>query len=303
MKYAPIALFVYNRIDHTKKTVEALQKNKLADKSELFVFSDGARGKKDESAVKDVRVYIRSITGFKNITIAESMKNKGLADSIISGVTDIINAHERIIVLEDDIVTSSYFLKYMNDALTLYENDKNIASIHGYMYPIVAKLPETFFIKGADCWGWATWKRGWDLFENDGKKLLNELKKKKLKKEFNFFGAYPYMRMLESQILGINNSWAIRWYASAFLSNRLTLYPGRSLVRNIGMDASGTHSGDTNDYDVELLEGPIRVERQETKEDAHAKRMMVDYFETLKYNSTFSNIKFFAKKILLCFQK
>ena len=183
---APIALIVYNRLTNTKETVNALSKNMLAKESDLTIFSDGPKADKDIEKVNEVRNYLKTITGFKSITIIESAVNKGLAASIISGVTEIVNKYTRIIVLEDDLVTSPYFLTYMNDALEMYENEEKVASIHGFIYPVKKELPETFFIKGADCWGWATWKRAWDLFESDGLKLLNELKNRKLTKEFNF---------------------------------------------------------------------------------------------------------------------
>jgi len=303
MKFSPIVLFVYNRLEHTKKTIEALQKNDLAKDSELFIFSDGFKGEGDKSEVNKVRFFLKSISGFKSVAIIKREENLGLARSIIEGVTEIVGKYGKIIVLEDDLVTSPYFLKYMNDSLEFYKDNNEVISIHGYVYPIKDKLPETFFIKGADCWGWATWKRGWDIFENDGKKLLRELKDKKLTKEFDFFGTYPYMRMLESQILRLNDSWAIRWYASAFLANKLTLYPGHSLIKNIGMDASGTHSGITNLYNVDLANNFIDIEKQEVKEDVQIKISFANYFRGLKENSIISKIKFIIKKFLLCLKK
>lgn len=267
---AAIALFVYNRPWHTKQAIEALQKNKLAKESDLIIFSDGPKGEGRESVVanqisavggqktdhrqpitdyriQEVREYIRTITGFKSLRIVERERNLGLANSIISGVTEVVNKYGKIIVLEDDLVTSPYFLQYMNDALNLYENEEKVISIHGYVYPIEG-LPETFFLKGADCWGWATWKRGWDLFEADGKKLLTQLKEKKLLKRFDFDEAYPYTKMLKDQIEGKNDSWAIRWYASALIHDKLTLYPGKSLVKNIGTDSSGTHGDNLKNF-------------------------------------------------------
>ena len=169
MSLAPIVLFAYNRLEHLKKTINALQKNILALDSELYIFSDGAKNEETLQQINKVREYIKTITGFKSITIIERKENLGLANSIISGVTEIVNKYGKIIVLEDDMVTSRHFLKYMNDALDYYENENRVIGIHGYIYPVKKELPNTFFIKGADCWGWATWKRGWDLFEHDGK--------------------------------------------------------------------------------------------------------------------------------------
>ena len=175
MSLAPIALFVYNRLEHLEKTINALQNNILALDSELYIFSDGAKDEKSSEQVNKIRKYIKTISEFKKIIVIEREKNLGLANSIISGVTEVINKYGKIIVLEDDMVTSRYFLKYMNEALEYYENEDRVISIHGYIYPVKKELPNTFFMKGADCWGWATWKRGWDLFEHDGKKLLQEL--------------------------------------------------------------------------------------------------------------------------------
>jgi hypothetical protein len=118
-------------------------------------------------------------------------------------------------------------------------------------------VPETFFLKGADCWGWATWRRGWELFESDGKKLLRQLKDANLLRRFDFDGAYSYSKMLKDQIKGKNNSWAVRWYASALLQDKLTLYPGKSFLKNIGLDASGTHHDNNNAYCTELTETPV----------------------------------------------
>ncbi|MBL7057748.1 glycosyltransferase [Patescibacteria group bacterium] len=261
MPIAPIALFVYNRPEHTRKTIEALRKNDLAIESNLIIFSDGPKNKDAAVGVHEVRKYLKSISGFKTVDIVEREENYGLAKSIINGVTEIVNNYGKIVVLEDDLVTSKYFLKYMNDALDMYECDRQVASINGYIYPIKEDLPETFFIKGADCWGWGTWKRGWDMFEADGQKLLNELREKKLTKKFDFDNAYPYSQMLKMQIVGLNNSWAIRWHASAFLKNKLTLYPGKSLVHNIGNDDSGTHSGTYSMFDVEVSGVPILIKK------------------------------------------
>ena len=162
-------LFVYNRLNCTKRTLEALQKNELASKSELFIYSDAAKNENDLEKVAKVREYIKNIDGFKKIIIRKRKANTGLAGSIINGVTKIVNKYGKIIVLEDDLVTSRYFLRFMNEALEAYENEPRVASIHGYIYPI-NNLPEAFFIKGADCWGWATWNNKWSIFERDGKK-------------------------------------------------------------------------------------------------------------------------------------
>ncbi len=253
----PIALFVYNRPDHTRRTIEALKKNLLFQESDLFVFSDAPKSAVHAESVCEVRQYIRQIDGFKSVTIVERKTNLGLARSIIDGVTSIVNKYGHIIVLEDDMVTSPHFLTYMNEALEKYADVDRVVSIHGYVYPVEQPLPEAFFLPGADCWGWATWRRGWAYYNSDGQFLLDELKRRKLIRAFDFNGTYPFSKMLEGQIKGTNDSWAVRWYASAFLADKLTLYPGRSLVHNIGNDNSGTHCGKSSDLDAKLSNIPI----------------------------------------------
>ncbi|OGI20890.1 MAG: glycosyl transferase [Candidatus Melainabacteria bacterium RIFOXYA12_FULL_32_12] len=284
MSLAPIALFVYNRLEHLEKTINALQNNILALDSELYIFSDGAKDEKSSEQVNKIRKYIKTISEFKKIIVIEREKNLGLANSIISGVTEVINKYGKIIVLEDDMVTSRYFLKYMNEALEYYENEDRVISIHGYIYPVKKELPNTFFMKGADCWGWATWKRGWDLFEHDGKKLLQELENKKLTYEFDFNGSYIYIDILKAQVTGINSSWAIRWYASAFLKDRLTLYPGKSLVQNIGLDGIGTHCKITNVYDSNLADNRIKIDCISLKENKSARKQIEKYFRSISSN-------------------
>jgi hypothetical protein len=282
MTFAPIALFVYNRIRHLRKTVEALIKNEIAEKSDLFIFSDGPRTDADAGKVAEVRDYLKTIQGFKSVTISTRARNLGLSHSIISGVTEVVDEYGRIIVLEDDISASPYFLKYMNGALDLYRDCEDVISIHGYVYPVRAELPETFFLRGADCWGWATWKRGWESFEPDGRKLLTELKGKKLEKQFDVNGSYPFTKMLKDQVAGKNDSWAIRWHASAFLRNRLTLYPGVSLVRNIGTDESGRHCLRTHVFDAGTAVEPVHLRKIPIEESHSALKVLEDYFNSIK---------------------
>lgn len=256
---APIALFVYNRLDHTRLTLEALRRNALAAESDLIIFSDAARTSAAEPGVKAVRDYVKNVDGFKSIAIIERPQNLGLAKSVIDGITSICKLYGRVIAVEDDLVTSPHFLRYMNDALTRYEHEERVISIHGYIYPVQEMLPETYFLRGADCWGWATWARGWALFDADAKKLYDAILARGESREFDFDGHYGYTAMLRAQIEGRVNSWAILWHASAFLANKLTLYPGTSLVLNIGNDDSGTHSKRTGVFDGYLASRQIAV--------------------------------------------
>ena len=168
-------------------------------------------------------------------------------------------------------MTSRYFLRYMNEGLDLYEDQPDVICIHGYVYPGKQSLPETFLLKGADCWGWATWRRGWELFRTDGATLLEELERTALIREFDFDGTFPFSQMLRDQISGRNDSWAIRWYASAFLSNKLTLYPGRSLVHNIGNDSSGIHCEPSTFFDVQVSDAPVTLAKLPSQQNERAR--------------------------------
>ncbi len=271
MSLAPIALFVYNRPTHTRITIEALARNRLAADSDLLVFSDGPRSPEHAAAVEAVRAYVRGISGFRSVTLTCRERNLGLAQSIIGGVTQVCSERGRVIVVEDDLVTSPHFLSYMNAGLDLYEPDDAVASIHGYVYPVDQALPETFFLLGADCWGWATWRRSWQVFNPDGAALLAELQRRNLVRAFNYDGSSQHARMLELQVQKKNDSWAIRWHASACLAGKLTLYPGRSLVCNIGF-MEGTHFTDYDFPDVVLTDQPIKLERLACRhnEECHA---------------------------------
>lgn len=255
---APIVLFTFKRPEHARRTLESLAKNPEFESSTLFVYCDGARNEAESVQVEETRKLVRDWP-HPNKTIFERDRNWGLANSIIDGVTHQCNAHGSVIVLEDDMVVSKFFLNYMNTALLKYQDDDRVISIHGWLFPTDKYLPETFFLLGADCWGWATWRRGWKIFNSDGQYLFNELKRRKLTRTFDCNGAYQFTKMLEGQIKGNNDSWAVRWYASAFLAGKFTLYPGRSLVHNIGNDNSGTHCDESGKYDVKLSNVPIET--------------------------------------------
>ena len=252
--YAPIVLFVYNRPNHTKQVLEALLANELAHQSEIFIYSDAPKSQNDEINVVEVRKYIKKISGFKNITIIEREKNFGLANSIIDGVGKVINKYGKVIVLEDDIVTSPNFLQFMNNALDFYSDNKSIMSISGYMYP--CEIPYSYkkdilLFNRFSSWGWGMWSDRWnlinfDITEND--KIFHD---KNLQKQFNVGGEDLY-NMLLLQLQGKINSWAIRTALASALHNMVTVYPINSLVKNIGFDNSGIHCGETHVYDIVL---------------------------------------------------
>ena len=282
MSHTAITLFAYNRPIHTKKTVASLLECKEAASFDFIVFCDGPKDDSSQVQVDAVRAYLNSITGFKSVKIITSQVNKGLASSIISGVTKVLKDYASIIVLEDDMIVSPHFLTYMNDGLEKYQNDDRVISIHGYVYPVDQDLPETFFLKGADCWGWGTWRRGWNLFNPDGQQLLDEIVRRDLSRDFDFNFSSNYCEMLEEQIAGKNDSWAIRWYASAFLADKLTMYPGRSLVHNIGNDGSGTHCGSSTSHDTVLSASPINLKAVEVKHSEIGALAFEEFFSRQK---------------------
>lgn len=266
MTYAPIALFTYNRPDKTQRVLESLMQNAEAKDSDLFIFSDGPKNEKAVEGVRKNREYLKSLTSnaltskqFKTISIIEREKNWGLANSLIAGITEVINKYGRVIVVEDDLILSPYFLKFMNDGLEKYKNEDKVSSITAFVPDVKEELPETYFLSFFHCWGWATWKRAWDLLEEDPKVLLRKLRFKTNK--FNVGGAFGNYSILLCQKLGLVDSWYIRLYASFFLNNKLTLFPRRSLIRNGGMDGSGTHSKEyeNSPFNVTFSTTPIIV--------------------------------------------
>lgn len=277
--YAPILLFVYNRPEHVRRNIQALLKNELAAESELFIYSDAAKDETSQAAVKEVRAFIRSIQGFKKITITERAENWGLARSIIDGVTTQINRYGRVIVLEDDLVVAPHFLQFMNDAMETYRDEERVGHIQACDFTHDPSLPDTFLIKWTGSWGWGTWDRAWKHFNADGKALLTELESRKLTYTFDFNGKYGYTRMLRRQIEGKNNSWAIRWNASLFLKGILSLNVGKSLVQNEGFDGSGTNCGGGGLYASELYMERLPVKKiSPIEENIQARNAYVRYY-------------------------
>lgn len=276
---APILLFVYIRPDHVRRCVESLLNNQLAADSELYIYSDAAKQEADKPAVSAVREYVHTISGFQRVTITERTENWGLARSIIDGVTTMTNRYGRVIVVEDDLVAAPYFLQFMNDALETYKDEERVCHIQACDFTKDAALPETFLIKWTGSWGWATWQRAWRLFEPDGAKLLQELEARKLTRQFDFNGKYGFTRMLRRQIAGKNNSWAIRWNATLFLQDKLSLNVGRSLIQNDGFDGSGTNCGGGGLYDSDLWMQPLEVKKiTPIEENMQARRCFERYY-------------------------
>ena len=240
---APICLFTYNRLEETKLTIEALQNNFLASDSKLFIFSDGPKNENSRSKVQAIRNYIHSIKGFKNVHVFESKTNKGLATSIIEGVTTIINEYDRVIVLEDDLITTPNFLNFMNQALEFYDSDKKIQSINGFSLDLESTKryeKDVFFMNRTYSWGWATWRNKWDLCEFDEKYIRDSLNSNDIKEFKKYFGE-DIFRMLLSSLNGVNDSWYVRWVYSHFINSHFSVYPVESKVFNIGYGTDATH--------------------------------------------------------------
>jgi len=289
---APIALFVYNRPEHTRRTISYLQKNALADESRLFIFSDAPKTDEDKAKVDEVRQLVKEVTGFKSVKITERKKNLGLAESIISGVTQLVNEYGTVIVFEDDLLSSPYTLQYFNEALTHYKNSEKVMHIGAYMYNIDKRgLPQTFFFRAATSWGWATWARAWNDFEPDVDVLLKQFDQKKIS-QFSIEGAMNFWKQLQGFKAGKNDSWAIRWYASIFLKGGLTLNPVASLVNNIGNDGSGVHSNKENMYAVQPAQQPVTQFPTEIKENPLAYQAIKNFLKNRKGNILQRGIRF-----------
>lgn len=264
---APVALFAHRRRDHLERVVAALQANAGASDTPLVVFVDGPRTPDEAAQVAQVREFVGRIDGFASVDVIAREHNLGLAQSITTGVAQTLDRWGTVIVLEDDTVVGPHFLDYMNDGLRVYADDERVASIHGYVYPMDVDLPDTFFMRGGDCWGWATWSRAWAHFDADGSRLRERLRASGAMDEWDFDGWSGLAPMLDGQIAGDVDSWAVRWSAATFLDGMYTLYPGRSLVHNIGNDGSGSHGGDSSRFDVEPYAGRVDVRPIEVVED------------------------------------
>jgi len=243
-KLAPIIVFTYKRLDTLHKTISSLQLNALASESLVYIFSDAAKSINDEAPVNEVRKYLHTIAGFKEVNIIERESNMGLANSIITGVSKIINEYGKAIVVEDDLLLAPNFLMFMNRALDFYERNLKVYSISGYIFNIKPNndIPyDVFFIKRHCSWGWAMWKDRWNEIDWDVEDF-NEFKNSKLKQRaFNGIGS-DLSSSLTRQMNGEINSWAIRCVYNQFKKQTYTVYPLKSKVINLGFGAGATHT-------------------------------------------------------------
>ncbi len=251
---APIAIFAYNRLAHLKQTVKSLQKCRLSDVSELYIFSDGAKNKSDTENIAEIKTFTAQVKGFYRVNIINRNENFGLAKSIITGVSELINKYGKIIVLEDDLVVSTDFLEYMNEALDYYQGNSRIFSISAYSGAI--KIPENyhedvFLLKRINSWGWATWKNRWETVDWQMSYFQQFIKNKKQRDLFNKGGLDLTMMLLKQYQKKIN-SWAIRFNYACFAQNKYNIYPVGTKVVNIGTDGSGTNLKKTSRFKNKL---------------------------------------------------
>ncbi|MEM3068193.1 MAG: hypothetical protein QXX91_06110 [Thermoplasmata archaeon] len=302
---APIVLFVYNRPWHARQTLEALSKNLLADKSKLFIYADGPKEnttKEQLVKIKEVKKLISEKQWCAEVQIVEREKNLGLGNSVIAGVTEIVNKFGKIIVLEDDLITSVGFLKYMNDALNFYENEERVMHVSGYMFPVknAEEIPETFFLNLTSCWGWGTWARAWGTADFNSMHLLDKIGNSERISEFvidNSTGFYSLLQqnaVLEQKnktsIEIIRNdskwNWDICWYATVFLQEGLCLHPRLSLVRNIGHDNQGVHCKSgwwSRIYNQQKITDYITVQPIELKKNVEASKAVESFYKKLAH--------------------
>ena len=301
MNISPIIIFTYNRLDHLDALICSLKKNILFEKSKVIVYSDGPKNLIDVDRIKKIRIYLKKNLISNNSEIIERTVNLGLSKNVIGGISQAFKTYDQLVILEDDLEVSPFFLNYMNDALNLYSSAENVSSISGYMYPIDSKnfSNDYFFLKLVESWGWGTWKRAWNNFETDSIKLKNEIDKRKLVKEFNFSSGISYYEMLKSNINGLNDSWAVRWYASTFLKNMNTLFPSKSFVKNTGVDDSGENCSYTTVYDTLVNFDYKKLEKIDSLELLSDRLLVQSFFRKIKYkrylDNVFNKIKNFIK--------
>jgi len=241
----PIAVFVYNRPDHTRQLIESLLNCARLDECAVHIFCDGAKKPEYEQSVQSARVVAREFASRLNATILERDENLGLARSIVTGVTELCEKYGSVIVLEDDFILHPFFLDFMLQSLDRYADDELVAQVAGFTFPITdASLQnDAFFLPATSSWGWATWQRAWKLFSWETESALQILDADpQLMRRFDMDGSFPCSDMLRLAANGKVDSWAIRWYWSVFQVGKLIIYPRRSLVWQNGFDETATHT-------------------------------------------------------------
>lgn len=301
-KYFPIVIFCYNRLKHLQQTFYFLKKNENSKKHKVIIFSDGPKNKNDEKKVFLIREYLKTINHFKEIIVIERRKNLGLHDNIVSGVSETLKNYEAAIFLEDDLQTNKKFLVNMNYLISKFKNQKKIGCISGYSYPfkIKKKYPNIYFLKGAECWGWATWSDRWKYFIKDGYKIYNYLKKNNQLNEFDF--SKGNLKNLKKTLKNSKFSWAIKWHGSLFINKKLTIFSKYPSVNNFGFDASGENCnyGHNIYFNKNIKKNSIiqlKNKKIDLSEDMEIKKDLLKFFNKNK-TSNYKKIIGYTKKLI-----
>lgn len=288
--FAPIAYFAFNRPLYTARTLAALGANPEAASTDLHVFVDGARDARDQAAVDEVLRMAQAAAGFRSVSVHAAASNQGLYRSITQGVSQVVAQAGRVIVVEDDILASPYFLSYMNDGLETYHDVSEVGCIHAYS-PAMQGFPDFFFLRGGDCWGWATWADRWQLYRAQTRDMIGEMVASRQLKAFLDINGHHSLAHLIKRAKGRNQSWAANWHASLFLASRLTLHPGRSFVENIGNDGTGTHAAVSDAYSTSIRTSYEGIGRPHPLHDERSAHLMRDFLDDVAHESLARRIR------------
>ena len=296
MQLAPIALFCFNRPWHVQQTIESLQKNPLAKDSILYIYSDGPRNAQEKLKTDAVRAYIGQIGGFKNVIVRAQEHNLGLANSVIAGVSEVIQKHGSVVVMEDDLLCTTDFLDYINKALHTYQYDDTILSVTGFLFPI--SIPTSYqsdvcVLPRPSSLGWATWLPKWqkaDFLVPDFKDFMADVP---AQTAFNAGGEDLTLMLLKQQ-MGVVNSWAVRWAHTHFKQNAFCLYPVRSKIQHIGADGTGSETGKTDKLDTNIFEGNVHFETA-PKPDPQIIKNLQAFFKQKPHRRLINYWKYFRK--------
>lgn len=295
---APVLLFTYNRPEETRQTLAALQKNVGAEATELFVFSDAPVNTDAESGVRQVRDLLRTVTGFRSVTVVEQERNLGLADSVIGGVTKLFREYESLIVLEDDLLTAPNFLPFMNSALWLYRDCPEVWSVSGFSFPLnypAAYIYDAAFGVRASSWGWATWRERWKKVDwnlSDYEEFLTDI----VAKRRFLQGGSDMCRMLQRQKTGRIDSWAIRFCYAQFRNQAYDVFPRVSKVCSIGFGRDATNTGGMGGRFATVLDDGLQTDF------SFPEKIKVDDMLLRQFRRRFSFPVRLKYKLLRCFR-
>lgn len=287
----PVALFCYNRPVHLKRTIAALQKNAGAVETEVWFFSDGPVGEGDRASVDEVRKIVDNVEGFKGVRVVKNDVNRGLAASVIAGISAVLAQNDACIVLEDDLETAPFFLDFLNSGLSCYADDSEIFSVSGYCPPIAIPddyAAEAFRFPRINSWGWGTWRNRWSRVDWDVKDFEAFISNKKLVKQLALQGKDLPVMLLKQQT-GKIGSWAVRFNQACFREGKTNIYPVRSLVKNLGTDGTGTHMKSSGKYGVQLSEKPLNP--HPAYENSYISKAFREFYRPSLYRQMVNRIK------------